>query len=192
MGAKIKNIKGQVFGKLTTINEAGKDRFGTYLWLCKCQCGNTTIVSGCALRKGATQSCGCKLKETLKGKRREPRESNARQAFNCSQYTDGNLTFDDFMELTQLDCYWCGKPPSNSFCNRQAKTKDWHEELITNPFIYNGLDRIDNNKGHEKNNVVTSCYTCNRARGLMTFDEFKSWIKSIYTHQFKELFGEIS
>ena len=28
-------------------------------WLCKCECGNLTIVRGCNLKSGASQSCGC-------------------------------------------------------------------------------------------------------------------------------------
>lgn len=29
------------------------------LWLCQCECGNTTIVQGGNLRSGNTKSCGC-------------------------------------------------------------------------------------------------------------------------------------
>ena len=29
------------------------------MWLCECDCGNITIVSGNSLRTGNTQSCGC-------------------------------------------------------------------------------------------------------------------------------------
>lgn len=34
-----------------------------YKFLCKCDCGNTKMVNGYALRKGLTKSCGCYTKE---------------------------------------------------------------------------------------------------------------------------------
>lgn len=51
------------FGRLTVINNAGYTNDHHKKWLCKCTCGNTTIVDGRDLRKGATKSCGCLLKE---------------------------------------------------------------------------------------------------------------------------------
>ena len=54
-----KDMLGKRFGKLTVIekSEIVKDR--KICWICKCDCGNTCIVSGKALRNGTTQSCGC-------------------------------------------------------------------------------------------------------------------------------------
>jgi hypothetical protein len=52
------DLTGRRFGKLTVIqddiveNEHRK-------WLCKCDCGNNTIVLGISLLSGKTQSCGC-------------------------------------------------------------------------------------------------------------------------------------
>lgn len=48
-----------------------------------------------------------------------------------------------------------------------------------------GLDRIDNNKGHSKDNVVLCCYLCNVTRNnKFTHDEFKIIGKAI--QQIKE------
>lgn len=56
------DITGQRFGKLQVIKYYGKSKKGA-LWLCKCDCGNETIVNGGSLRSGHTQSCGCLQKE---------------------------------------------------------------------------------------------------------------------------------
>lgn len=41
-----------------------------------------------------------------------------------------------------------------------------------------GLDRIDNNKGYEKGNVVSCCYNCNRVRGhIFSPEETKAMIR---------------
>ena len=67
--SKIRNIKGQIFGKLQAL-EATEKRCGTSIvWLCVCQCGNYTEVSVKSLLCGDTTSCGCLRKESALGTR---------------------------------------------------------------------------------------------------------------------------
>ena len=56
---KLIDLKGKVFGRLTVISPAKKDRQGYQLWLCLCQCSNYKTIRGCNLTNGSTQSCGC-------------------------------------------------------------------------------------------------------------------------------------
>ena len=53
------DLTGQRFGRLTVIERVENDNDGHARWLCRCECGNTTIVAGKALRRGVTRSCGC-------------------------------------------------------------------------------------------------------------------------------------
>jgi hypothetical protein len=48
------DITGQVFGKLTVVSYKGRSK-----WLCRCECGNATIVISWNLTNGTTKSCGC-------------------------------------------------------------------------------------------------------------------------------------
>ena len=59
---KIKDISGQKFGRLTAIEFVGVEN-NKAIWLCKCDCGNTSKVAGTALRFGNTKSCGCTTKK---------------------------------------------------------------------------------------------------------------------------------
>lgn len=64
MGRKL-DLTGQTYNELTVIKEvpAPEGRKKTYkkvYWLCKCSCGNETIVSSEDLRSNHTKSCGCK------------------------------------------------------------------------------------------------------------------------------------
>lgn len=52
------DLTGKVFGKLTAIRFSHKSK-GVNFWECKCECGNTTIVSVSSLNSGHTKSCGC-------------------------------------------------------------------------------------------------------------------------------------
>lgn len=58
-------VEGQRFGKLTIVEQVGKDKYYRKLYLCKCDCGNTTIVNENKLKTGNTKSCGCLKKERL-------------------------------------------------------------------------------------------------------------------------------
>jgi hypothetical protein len=51
---KVKDISGNIYGKLLVVNYLGKKK-----WLCKCLCGKTTIVRKSTLVNGNTKSCGC-------------------------------------------------------------------------------------------------------------------------------------
>ena len=55
----IKDLSGKVFGKLTVVNFAGRDKYGNRTWLCKCDCGTEKTVEGSKLTSGNTKSCGC-------------------------------------------------------------------------------------------------------------------------------------
>ena len=58
---KFKDLTGEKYGYLTVLRRLNYSETGhTYLWECKCDCGNITIVRGGNLRTGHTISCGCK------------------------------------------------------------------------------------------------------------------------------------
>lgn len=56
------DITGQRFGRLCAIGRVG-DINSRSLWICKCDCGNETVVSISNLKNGHTKSCGCYNKE---------------------------------------------------------------------------------------------------------------------------------
>ena len=59
--SKLINLVGKRFNRLTVIKYMGKSK-----WLCKCDCGNETIVDSHNLRTNHTKSCGCYNKEKFK------------------------------------------------------------------------------------------------------------------------------
>lgn len=53
------NLVGKLFGQLTVTKYVGVGNWHDSLWECRCACGNTLVVMGSNLRKGASKSCGC-------------------------------------------------------------------------------------------------------------------------------------
>ena len=70
-----------------------------------------------------------------------------------------DLTFEQFMTFWQKFCYYCG------------------DEIKTI-----GLDRIDNNKGYELDNLVSCCSRCNYAKRKMNQEEFIDHCKKVSRH----------
>jgi hypothetical protein len=65
-----KNLLGKVFGSLTVIQAAGRNKDGRALWLCRCKCGEERIASGKDLGKKVTRCLKkCILTEDLTGTR---------------------------------------------------------------------------------------------------------------------------
>lgn len=63
MYSKDQNLKDRRFNRLLVIECKGKNKWGYYQWLCKCDCGNEIIVSSHLLKAKKTKSCGCLRKE---------------------------------------------------------------------------------------------------------------------------------
>ena len=60
------DLKGKAFGRLVVLRKLDERKNGEILWLCKCDCGNTTKVRGYYLRTGHTTSCGCYHQEQVR------------------------------------------------------------------------------------------------------------------------------
>jgi len=56
---EIKDITGDVFGRLVALEYVGRNRRNKPLWICKCECGNIHIVDMYCLLAGSCKSCGC-------------------------------------------------------------------------------------------------------------------------------------
>lgn len=179
------NLVGDKYGRLLVIkkieNTKGKSKYE-----CKCDCGKITIVAGADMITGNTSSCGCLRSEKMsaaaskrnfENRKYEPQIATAKKIFN-DDYRDGDLKFEQFLELSQQNCYYCGKEPSNK---RKSGVKRNSSYYIKNSeFTYNGLDRINNNLPHNYDNLVACCKYCNYAKRERTVDEFYNWIEILY------------
>lgn len=64
-GRYSKDLTGRRFGRLLVIKCVGKMN-DTKTWLCKCDCGNETVVTSSALTQNHTRSCGCLHRDIVK------------------------------------------------------------------------------------------------------------------------------
>lgn len=178
------NIAGDRYGKLLVISKAdtiyrGKNKIPKTVWNCLCDCGKKAIIITEKLRSGHTTSCGC---NHLKNKYVDKCMSSKLMIYY--KYKQGatrrklffNISFDDFINKTKEDCFYCG-------CSPMQVARTPHGLIF---HIYNGLDRIDNDLGYSLNNVVACCGNCNYARRTQTQEEFLHMVKKIYERHFSK------
>lgn len=66
MGRPIKDLTGQVFGRLTALRRLGQDKRGKVIWECVCICGEARRIRSDVLLSGGSQSCGCLRREVAR------------------------------------------------------------------------------------------------------------------------------
>ena len=141
---------------------------------CLCRCGNVTQVSLSRLGSGKAKSCGCLNVERSSRKRLsdEDRVKNSLiQEYKNSAKQRG-LTYDlspeTLFSKIHENCTYCGNPPSKP-----------HREYES--FLYNGLDRIDNDIGYVESNITPCCFFCNKMKGVLSVEYFLEHLNKIFT-----------
>jgi hypothetical protein len=87
------------------------------------------------------------------------------------------LSDGEFKTITQSDCSYCGARPS--LVSRIGKHSAAPACCARSAYVYNGVDRLDNNKGYEAHNCVACCKTCNLAKRDMSRAEFFAWARRV-------------
>ena len=176
------DLTGQRYGRLVVLHEAepiiGDDGKTIRRWLCKCDCGNETIVRHSGLRSGKTQSCGCLHREIV---------GNLHKTHGLSQ---GNKRlYKIWKEMRSR----CSNPKNASYPKYGGKgikvCKEWNERFV--PFyewsIANGyrediaesgrnrlsIDRINNDGDYSPENCrwVTDDIQANNKSDSIPYDE---------------------
>ena len=83
-----------------------------------------------------------------------------------------DLSKEEFITLTQSDCFYCGQQPS------QLSDAPGYNGTYT----YNGIDRKNNNVGYVLENCIPCCCFCNYSKRRFSQEEFFQKIKKLYLH----------
>lgn len=81
--SKVNDLTEKKFNRLTVIERAENNKYNRATWLCKCDCGNMIIVSGNALLKSNTKSCGCLRSETVRKSKNKIHGMTDTRIFHC-------------------------------------------------------------------------------------------------------------
>lgn len=163
-------------------SEPNKNGVGNHhYYKCLCKCGKEVITKRRSLLKNEIKSCGCYTIEINKQagynkriyKDEESRNYNHlyRRHLNQAKYRnlEFKLTREEHKILVSNDCHYCGSKPSNTL----------NEKWMNTSLNYSGIDRKYQNTGYTKDNCVSCCIICNKAKNTLDYDEFKSYISKL-------------
>lgn len=176
------------FGHLVVIERApSRPKHKTAYWICRCDCGTVKEFSATVLHARSSRSCGCAKLENVKDWRRKTGrsmtsngncylllrayENNAKQSNRSF-----SLTLNKFEEITSQNCHYCGSAPSKKFTSRSRNAN-------ATPYVYNGIDRKNNEIGYEDDNCLPCCWDCNQAKGSKNYEEFILWLDRVARFQ---------
>lgn len=154
--SKLVDLTGQTFGQWLVLQWVQSPEARTF-WLCQCSCGTERLVDSRYLRNGRSKSCGCREMPT----RRWNHRGYADFYYWAQKRGEVGLTDDQWYELTQMPCHYCGKVRGKP----------------------SGIDRIDPSQGYYWDNCLPACWLCNRAKNDLSYDEFLDLIRDISEHQ---------
>jgi hypothetical protein len=188
MGVLI-DLTGKRFERLVVSRREGVSPDGQITWECKCDCGGVKVILGNSLRRGLTKSCGCYQLETLVKRNADvhalPLGVSSRRGLIARYKREAQkrnrvwgLAESDFDVLIQGDCYYCDAPPEQVYIsNRKSRGS----------FIYNGIDRRDNNQGYTPDNCVSCCGKCNWWKRSLSEAEFYTHARRILAHRGQQI-----
>lgn len=173
------DLTGRKSGRLRVLGLAeGRAGRGYLLWTVQCNCGSPEFKASTAQlhRSKPLKSCGCLSNKKLAGESARNRVLHDYKFNAKKRQVSWELTDEQFNQLTQADCHYCGRAPM-SVCVG---------EYSTGSYTYNGIDRKDNLRGYLWDNVVACCKICNWAKGNMPYDDFMVWVADLVHHQMQK------
>lgn len=160
------DLAGKRFGRLTVLELAESRTYpcGTTHrhWLCRCDCGNITIVSQSHLKTGMVKSCGCLGDEArfrMRMQKASPAHKRLRKILNCMKdrcYNPNYHNYDVYGGRGIGICdEWMNDPSS---FEKWALSHGYADDLE--------IDRIDTYKGYSPENCrwVTHMQQMNNTR----------------------------
>lgn len=180
------NLVGKRFDRIVVLRETDRKN-GLRYWEYQCDCGTIKQADSSTINAGRIKSCGCLMRERIGALNRKASGESAKNRL-ISIYKkralkkgfEWELNDKAFFDLTSQSCHYCGTAPTNN-------TK----KISPNSFghiYFNGIDRIDSNKGYVLENCVPCCHNCNLAKCDFSYEEFLVWLKRITEFRIKNEF----
>lgn len=147
------DLTGEKFGRLTVICKAERPSHiitkSTY-WLCKCDCGNETVVLASSLKGGKSKSCGCYNLEKIKQRNTKHglRNTVLYNSWRAMKERCYNKNFKQYKDYGGRGISVCGE-----WLNKENGFTNFYNWAIANNYKDGlSIDRIDVNGNYDPSN----------------------------------------
>ncbi len=153
----------------------------------QCECGRIKEVQLNNVTGGHSVCCGynpCKIPFNKNNRSVETTYNLLYYSYKKGAEKRGlpfELDMEQFKSFIDKNCFYCNSEPSNVYQIKNSKTGEIRAGI---PIVYNGIDRLDNNKGYIMDNCITSCSTCNNMKHAHNYEFFINHVKKIYENKF--------
>lgn len=145
----VKDLAGKKFGSLVVIEQNGRSKGGSVMWLCDCDCGVRKTVRGSHLIRGSITSCGCNRRLSVALAATKHGHASGRQP---------SSTYNSWVRMIDR----CTNEHNNRFpryggrgikvCERWKKFENFLADLGEKPDKALSIDRINNDGDYEPGN----------------------------------------
>lgn len=168
--------KNQTFGNFTTIEKIGQNSNGTFIWKCKCICGNYKNLLTSVLKANDVKSCGCLNKnksnhhlwtgfKDISGNKWKNIEASAKK-----RNYEFLITKEEVWDVLEKQNFKCALSNLNISFNDNTAS----------------IDRINPNIGYFNNNIWLVHKDINRIKWSCDLQNFLNWSKTITFPLIKE------
>ena len=154
------DLSGKRFGRLIVLKPFGKNKFGQMSWLCRCNCGNDTVVQRSSLVSGGTISCGCYAREraSILHTKHGERHANATTPEYTAWQSMWNRCTLPYHEENKRNYQDRGITVFEEWKDFPTFLKYLLATIGRRPGPEYSIDRINNDKGYEPGNIRWATY----------------------------------
>lgn len=196
MTKRIEYTEGENIGELTFVREAdpyvwGDREYRRGIFICG-GCDKEFEASLSNVRTGNTTRCRESANKLL---RLPEGEATVRDLYGTYKWgakrrdIEFDLDYETFRRLTQQPCTYCGQEPASVHRSNFEERERERERGTNGSYTYNGVDRVDNDKGYCCENCITCCKQCNFSKSQLTVEEFLSWVEQVTDHQISKQYN---
>lgn len=122
------SLIGKRFGLLTVINRTDdKDKYGYYLWHCKCDCGQNKLANQSDLKKGTVKTCGGSIHMGTVMRDRDRLKNEVLSGYEVDK--ESGIRYSDFVKKKLSN-------NTSGYTGVYRRKNKWSAELIVNGIRY--------------------------------------------------------